>query len=384
MDLRALLVLMVLAHTAFAGGRVVLTLAALRLGATPVEVGMVVSLLALAPMCLSVHAGRWTDRSGAFKPAMAALLMLGAALLLLCLAALPALGLGALLLGSGFMLLHLAVHGAVAKGLAPEERARGFSMLALGNSASTAAGPVIAGFLLDLAGSTRTALALAVLPVLGLALLPGLRKTLGAVPAAQAGRARVADLVRHAPLRAVLVTSVLLSMGWDLFTFMTPIHGAHIGLSASTIGLVMGAFGGGTFVVRLFIPRLARSLSEWQVLAGALALTALVYAVFPFLSSLAPLLALAFILGLALGCAFPMVMSAIARTAPPGRSGEAIGLRSMLINASQTLLPVTLGALGAAGGTRIAFWVIAAMLGAGTVFAIGRHGKSLSSRTPEG
>lgn len=377
MELRALVVLMALAHTAFAGGRVVLMLAAIRLGATPFEVGLLVGLLALVPMCLSVHAGRWTDRSGAFKPALGALSMLGAALLLLSLPALAGLGLSALLLGSGFMLLHLAIHGAVARSLAPDERARGFSVLALGNSASTAAGPVIAGFLLDLAGPAWTSLALAVLPVLALALLGRLRATLGATPAAglEQDRARVADLVRHAPLRAVLIVSALLSMGWDLFAFMTPMHGERIGLSASTIGLVMGAFGGGTFVVRLLIPRLARTLSEWRVLAGALGLTAAVYAVFPFFSSLGPLLALAFLLGLALGCAFPMVMSAIARTAPPGRSGEAIGIRSMLINASQTLLPVALGALGSAGGTRMAFWVIAAMLGAGMAFAIGRHGK---------
>ena len=377
MELRALVVLMALAHTAFAGGRVVLTLSAIRLGGTPFEVGLLVGLLALVPMCLSVHAGRWTDRSGAFKPALGALSMLGAALLLLSLPALAGLGLSALLLGSGFMLLHLAIHGAVARSLAPDERARGFSVLALGNSASTAAGPVIAGFLLDLAGPAWTSLALAVLPVLALALLGRLRATLGATPAAglEQDRARVADLVRHAPLRAVLIVSALLSMGWDLFAFMTPMHGERIGLSASTIGLVMGAFGGGTFVVRLLIPRLARTLSEWRVLAGALGLTAAVYAVFPFFSSLGPLLALAFLLGLALGCAFPMVMSAIARTAPPGRSGEAIGIRSMLINASQTLLPVALGALGSAGGTRMAFWVIAAMLGAGMAFAIGRHGK---------
>lgn len=377
MNLSALVALMVMAHTAFAGGRVVLTLAAIRLGSTPFEVGMVVGLLALVPMCLSVHAGRWADRSGAVRPALSALLMLGAALLLATLPSLAWLGLSAILLGSGFMLLHLAIHSAVAKGLAPEERARGFSMLALGNSASTTAGPVAAGFLIDLAGTTWTFVALAVLPLLALALLGRVRAGLAAIPMTvpAAGRVRAADLLRHAPLRAVLIVSALLSMGWDLFSFMMPIHGDRIGLSASAIGLVMGVFGGGTFVIRLFIPWLARRFSEWQVLAGTLALTAAVYAVFPFFSTLKPLLALAFALGLALGCAFPMIMSAIAHTAPPGRSGEAIGIRSMLINASQTVLPVTLGALGSAGGTRLAFWVIAAMLGAGMVFAIGRHGK---------
>lgn len=301
--------------------------------------------------------------------------MLCAGLLLASLPALASLGLSAILLGSGFMLLHLAIHNAVGKGFTSDERVRGFSLLSLGNSASTIAGPVIAGFLLDLAGPAWTFLVLAILPVLALAVLGRLRTALAAVPvsAPAAGKARVADLVRHAPLRAVLIVSALLSMGWDLFTFMMPMHGDRIGLSASTIGLVMGAFGVGTFVVRLFIPRLARSFAEWQVLAGALALSAAVYAVFPFFSTLMPLLALAFTLGLALGCAFPMIMSAIAHTAPPGRSGEAIGIRSMLINASQTLLPVTLGALGAAGGTRMAFWVIAAMLGAGMVFALVRH-----------
>lgn len=377
MNLPALAALMVLAHSAFAGGRIVLTLGAISLGGTPFEVGLVVGLLALVPMCLSVHAGRWADRIGAVKPALAALLMLAAALLLAALPALAWLGMSAILLGSGFMLLHLAINSAVAKGLAPEQRARGFSLLALGNSLSTTAGPIAAGFLLDHAGQGWTLLVLAMLPLLALALLGRLRAALAAIPAqpAAAGRARVSDLLRHAPLRAVLIVSALLSMGWDLFTFMTPMHGDRIGLSASTIGLVMGAFGAGTFVVRLFIAWLARQFSEWQVLAATLALTAAVYALFPFFSSLTPLLVLAFVLGLGLGCAFPMVMSAIARTAPEGRSGEAIGIRSMLINVSQTLLPVTLGALGAAGGLRIAFWVVAAMLGAGAVFALGRHAK---------
>jgi hypothetical protein len=47
MGLPALVVLMVLGHTAFAGGRVALTLAAIRIGGSPLEVGLVVSLLAI-------------------------------------------------------------------------------------------------------------------------------------------------------------------------------------------------------------------------------------------------------------------------------------------------------------------------------------------------
>jgi MFS family permease len=363
---------MVLAHTAFAGGRVALSLSAIRLGGTPFQVGLVLGLLALVPAFLSVYAGRWTDRRGVFKPTLCALLMLEAALLLAPVPALASLGASAVLLGCGFMLVHLAINNAVGKAGTPAAGTHGFSMLALGISLSTVAGPVIAGFLVDRAGHAASFLALALLPMLALAVLAGARHAIDAPPAAVApsARPRMADLFRHPPLRAVFIVSAALSMGWDLFIFMMPMHGVRIGLSASTIGLVMGAFGAGTFVVRFCIPALARRFTEWQILGGALGTTAAVYLLFPLFLSLPVLLVLAFILGLGLGCALPTIMSAIRQTAPPGRSGEAIGVRSMLINASQTLLPVAFGALGSSAGTHVVFWALAVPLGAAVVFTM--------------
>jgi len=377
MRLPALIAMMVLAHTAFAGGRVALTLAAIRIGGSTLEVGLVVSLLAVVPVFLSVHAGRWTDRRGVVQPALCALLMIEAGLLLAPLPSLAGMGASAVLLGSGFMLAHLVINNAVGNGSAPEDRHRAYSLLALGNSTSTAAGPVAAGFLIDLAGHAWTFLALAALPLLALAVLHTGRPAIAdaPAPARQAGKSRMADLLRHAPLRAVFVVGALLSMGWDLFTFMMPMHGERIGLSASAIGLVMGAFGGGTFFVRLFIPALARRFSEWRLLGGALAVTAAVYLALPFSRSLPVLFALAFTLGSALGSALPMMMSAIGRTAPHGRSGEAIGIRSMLANASQALLPLSLGALGSAVGTQMVFWTLAVLLAGGTMLTAGRPGR---------
>ena len=372
MKLSILIALSVLAHTAFAGGRVALTFAAIGLGGTPLEVGLVVSSLAVIPMLLSVHAGRWSDRSGVVKPTLLALLLLEAALLLALLPAMISLGAAAVLLGCGYMLVHLAINNAVGHAGTPEARSHGFSMLALGVSTSTVAGPVIAGFLVDLAGHAYTFLALASLPLLALALLALGRRQAPPVTVAPRPtiKPRMVDLFRHAPLRAVLIVSALLSMGSDLFTFMIPMHGDRIGLPASTVGLIMGAFGTGTFVVRLFMPLLSRTFSEWQALTGALALTAIVYVLFPWFDTLPVLLAFAFVLGLGLGSALPVIMSAIQRTSPSGRSGEAIGVRSMLLNASQTVLPVSFGALGSAVGTGFVFWAVAAALGGGFIFAV--------------
>src|SRR5450759_5037729 len=58
----------ILLHFAFAGCRVNLSLFALSLHATPLTVGVIVSLLALLPMTFAVSAGRVMDRIGVRKP----------------------------------------------------------------------------------------------------------------------------------------------------------------------------------------------------------------------------------------------------------------------------------------------------------------------------
>ncbi len=364
--------MMVLTHITFTGSRVALTLFAIDLGAPPVQVGFLMSLLAVIPMLLSVHAGRWTDRTGVFKPTLIALiLMIVGTVLSGMRPVLSSLYVASVLLGSGFMLTHVAINNAVGHASTARNRTSAFSYLALGFSISTVLGPVIAGFTIDLAGHAATFLMLAAFPVIALIFL-GLTRKLNharARPAAPASSARVMDLLRHAPLRAVFIASGLLSMGWDLFTFMVPIQGARIGLSASTIGLIMGAFGIGTFVVRLAMGPISRVFPEWRVLTGALAITAFVYLLFPLFHAVPVLLGLAFLLGLGLGSALPMIMSLIHKTAPPGRTGEAVGVRSTLINASQTVLPLFFGALGSAVGTVPVFWALAGMLASGGVFA---------------
>lgn len=366
--------MMVLAHIAFTGGRVALTLLAIDLQATPFQVGLVISLLAVIPMLFSVHAGRWTDRTGVVRPTLISMLMLCAGSLLAAL--MPSLGMlcgASVLLGSGFMIAHLAISNAVGRASTPQSRTQAFSMLALGFSVSTVLGPVISGLLIDAVGHRMAFLLLALFPVAGLLVLYRTGRDERPAPQAQTGtgrdKPRVMDLLSHAPLRAVFVASGLLSMAWDLFTFMVPIQGARIGLSASTIGLIMGTFGVGTFVVRLAIPRLMQSVSQWGVLVGALGLTSSIYLLFPLFTSVPVLLLLAFILGLGLGSALPTIMSLIHDTAPAGRTGEAVGVRSTLINASQTVLPTAFGALGAVVGTIPVFWTLAAVVAWGAAFA---------------
>jgi predicted MFS family arabinose efflux permease len=277
-------------------------------------------------------------------------------------------------LGTGFMLLHIGVSNAVGHASTPQTRTQAYTWLAVGFSVSTILGPVIAGYAIDHVGHAKAFLILALFPALTFWVVLA-RKAPAQPPtpaSAPAQDAHVMDLLRDKPLRAVFIASAFMNVCWDMFTFMAPVYGALIQLSASSIGLIMGSFGVATFVVRLSMPWVNRYLGEWKVLSFALGAAGLSYALFPLVTALPLLLALAFFLGLGLGAAQPMLLSLIHQVAPPGRTGEAIGVRTSFLNLSQVVMPMVFGAFSAAAGMVPAFWVMAAV-GAGGSWFTGRR-----------
>jgi MFS family permease len=90
---------------------------------------------------------------------------------------------------------------------------------------------------------------------------------------------------------------------------------------------VLSSFAAATFVVRFSMRVIARRMTEQQVLTAALFVAGSVYLVFPFSTSVVGLMSLSFVLGLGLGSSQPMVLSLLHTHAPPGRLGEAAGVR---------------------------------------------------------
>jgi MFS family permease len=83
-----------------------------------------------------------------------------------------------------------------------------------------------------------------------------------------------------------------------------------------------------------------------------------------------PLLAaISFLLGLGLGATQPSILTLLYATAPPGRGAEAVGIRSVVLSASSTFLPLAFGGAGEALGMLPVFWTMAAALAGGGVVA---------------
>lgn len=138
--------------------------------------------------------------------------------------------------------------------------------------------------------------------------------------------------------------------------------GHSIGLSASTIGTILGVFAVATFVVRVALPAFTRRYGVETVLAAAMFAGAAFFLPFPFIEFVPALLVLSFGIGLALGCGQPLTLNIAYDRSPPGRSGEVTGLRLTINNITHIGVPLAAGALGSAFGVAPVFWVNAVIL----------------------
>ncbi len=260
MEIAYFILLNALGHLCFVGSRMTTTLFALKLGASAFTVGALVALFAVVPMFLSVSAGRLIDRLGPRRPVMIGLAVLacGAALPFLF----PTVGIlyiSSPLIGTSFMLLHIAMNSVFGAYGTPERRAVTFSWLSLGFSISNSIGPLIAGYAIEAFGHAGAMLALALLPVVGVVLLARRKRPLPRPAHVARERAGgVAGLLRLPLLRHTLIASGLLNMGWDIYSFLMPVYGSRIGLAPGTIGVVMSCFAVATFVVRAVLTQLVR------------------------------------------------------------------------------------------------------------------------------
>jgi MFS family permease len=365
--------LSVLANAGLRGSKVLVSLNALHLGANSFMVGLLAALYAVFPLILAVYAGRVSDRAGVRTP-----IVLGSATMTLGLL-LPALDDGLLtlfacptLIGLGQIFVQVSIQNAVGSIGGADARAGNFGTFSLGASISTFIGPSLAGFSIDALGFRPTYLVLASmsLAVVLLALAFGRHLPARAGHRDEKPQGRAFDLLGEAQLRRTLFMSGVALTGIELFSFYMPVYGKSIGLSASGIGLVLSAYAGAAFVVRLVMQQLARRFSETGVLTASLFIAAATYALFPLLSGVPMLVLTAFLLGLGLGSAQPLTIMLTYHHAPPGRSGEALGMRLTVNKITQIAIPIVFGGIGTVFGLSPVFWANAAFLFAGGALSV--------------
>jgi MFS family permease len=373
--LLALIVGQIGLHATMAGVRMAAPLQALREGHSAWSVGVLMALYAAAPVLLSLHAGRLADRHGYHRPVRIAIgLSVFGALLAVVSTFLgparhfPLLCASAVFVGSGANMGLIVIQRRAGQAVSTStERMRMFSWLGIAPSLSNVVGPVAAGFMID-AGGFRAAyglmLALPLLTWWCTRLIP--REPDVASQAATAGPQSSWTLLAAPGLKRLLVVNWVLSACWDVHMFAVPILGFERGFSATTIGLIVGTFTLAVSGVRLLIPLWAHRMSEIVVLRLAMVGTGIVFALYPLAQTPWLMGGCAVLLGLTLGSVQPMIMSTLHQLTPDGRYGEAIAMRSMVMNASSTAMPLFFGAAGTALGAAALFWLVGGAVASGS------------------
>lgn len=360
--------LMLLIHSALAGGRVAVMLGALELGISRLGVGALIACFALLPMFLAVSAGRRIDKRGSYNAMwLAAMASSIGALLPWVWMHWISLAIAAVGIGLGHMGFQIAVQGLLGDRDA-NQRLRNYSWLAMAMAISGFSGPLIAGLSIDYLGHRWAFFMLGLGPIVVFWAVYQLRSRLKLVHIEQKTvdtPSRMTDLFAVRPLRYALMANLLLSSAWDTHTFLVPLYGSQQGFSATAIGAILAAFAAATFTIRMILPWLQRWVKPWPMIHFAMVSGAVYFLLYPWVTSQWLLMGLSFLLGLSLGSTQPSILSLLQQHAPPGRKGEAFGMRTALINGSQVCLPLGFGAAGSLLGIMPLFAVSSLALAVG-------------------
>lgn len=370
-ELFIMVVVLIIAHTAFNGIRIATSLAAIKAGGGALWVGLLTAMFNIIPAFVAIRVGRMVDRVPLRRP-----LVLGCTLMAIggTVAAIePMLGVLALCaagMGVGWMCIAASSQFAIGLYGGSANRVRAFSVMSMGFSVSSFLGPLIAGFMIDHVSFRAAFAVLAAFPAVAAILFASkLLKLPVGEPRNNEANGGARELLGMPALRNTLLTASFITVGWDLYAFMVPVLGSELHLTATQIGSVLSLFAVAVFVVRFFMTSLTHRLGERGVMISAMAIAGMTFLAFAFAHNYSLMLVLSFVIGLGLGASQPIILSMLHDAAPPGRIGEVNGMRMTMISTSQWTMPLIFGTLSASTGMLPLFLIVGGGILSGSWFA---------------
>lgn len=174
------------------------------------------------------------------------------------------------------------------------------------------------------------------------------------------------------PVMAMLATGMLLMFAnmsiepiITVYVAQLVENPAHVTLMA---GVVMSAAALGSIVSSAWLGKLADRVGHWNVVIGALAVAALLLVPQAFVTAGWQLVALRFLMGLALGGLLPSITSVIRHNVPDGVGGNVLGYSVSAQYVGQVAGPVLGGFVGGHIGMQAVFLGTSVLLGFGALW----------------
>jgi MFS family permease len=254
-------------------------------------------------------------------------------------------------------------------------------MLSSGVMAGNLAGPLIGGVLPPLIGIRATFFAAgASIFVSFLATLLLIREDLRPRAARSKGdRGSWALIADRRPVVAMLIIGMLLMFANMSIEPIITIYVAQLVDHASEVtlvsGLVMSAAALGSILSAPRLGRLADRVGHWNIIIGGLFVSALLLIPQALVTAGWQLVALRFLMGLALGGLLPCILSVIRHSVPEGVAGGILGYAVSSQYAGQVTGPLVGGYIGGHHGMRAVFFGTSVILAGGALFTLLAKGR---------
>lgn len=247
------------------------------LGAGARETGLLQSAQTLPFLLLSIPLGVWADRRSrrtlmTLAESVRVVAMLGVLLLVMTHSlSLPLLGALGFIAATGTVAYNVAAPSLVPAIVPREAYAQANGRLELARSVAYSAGPALGGLLVGWIGAGWAYGCAAGLSALAVALLAGLREPRRAAASQRHFLLELRDgtrfVLHDALLRPMLATAIFFNLGFFVLQAVYVPYAVHrLGLSASMVGVTLGAYGVGMVCGALAAPAIARRLVFGRVL----------------------------------------------------------------------------------------------------------------------
>jgi MFS family permease len=335
-------------------------------GASVGTVGVVAGLSGIVPFAVALHVGGLVDERGPVAVFVGSVVIFGlGGALLTAFHGIPQVTAAYTLLAVANIGLAVASQAIVAGASTDATRIRNYGYYALSYSAGAVVGPVIGGFLAARFGYAAAFLTMTVLMLPSLATAAMLR----AGPVSDHRAVRLGELhklvgaiVGARGMGTVLFVSGIMMCAQALQSTFYPLYLSKAGLSATLIGLAIAAISVASMAVRMLLASAVGRLGQIGALIGAMALSAVAFAVTPFVRDFWPLIGVSALMGASLGFTQPLSMSLLAESVAQRFWGAAFGIRQSVQRVVGIVSPFAFGAASTARGIESAFYLGALVL----------------------
>lgn len=260
----------------------------------------------------------------------------------------------------------------------PKDRSGGaLGVLSAGITAGSLVGPLLGGALPPLIGIRTTFLLSGGMIFLAFLATTFLIKENPRPQAAKAAssvkpKSGWSQIPDKRPVVAMLTTGMLLAFATMSIEPIITVYVQQLIEDQSQVtmvaGVVMSAAALGTILSASWLGKLADRVGHWNVVVGALAVSALLLIPQAFVTNGWQLIGLRFLMGLALGGLLPCITSVIRHNIPDGVGGNVLGLAISAQYVGQVAGPLTGGFVGGHFGMPAVFLGTSALMAGGAVY----------------